>query len=53
MNHLVRTEAKRIYQKIRRTLSSEDAENISENVVIQRSPSLYPDTEYIKSSNQN
>ena len=53
MNHLVRTEAKRIYQKIRRTLSSEDAENISENVAFQRSSSHFPEPEYSKSSNQN
>lgn len=53
MNHLVRTEAKRIYQKIRRNLASEDAENISENASKQRLSPSHPDAISIKSSTRN
>ena len=50
MNHLVRTEAKRIYQKIRNTLSSEGAEYTNENLITQQSTSRYPETKIIKHS---
>ena len=33
MNHLVRTEAKRIYQKIRRDLANADAERMSDTAI--------------------
>ena len=35
MNHIVRTEAKRIYTKIRSRLTNADAENISSNASVQ------------------
>ena len=41
MNHIVRTEAKRIYTKIRRRLSNTDAENINSDEIDQDLTSQY------------
>ena len=52
MNHLVRTEAKRIYLKIRRNLASADAERISDTAIEQQSISRYNELTPAKSNFQ-
>ena len=52
MNHLVRTEAKRIYQKIRRNLASADAQRISETAIEQQPLSRFSEIKPIKSNSQ-
>ena len=48
MNHLVRIEAKRIYQKIRRNLATTNAERISDNAVVQPLESHFSEANPIK-----
>ena len=52
MNHLVRTEAKRIYLKIRRNLASADAERISDTAIELQSISHYNELTPAKSNSQ-
>lgn len=52
MNHLVRTEAKRIYLKIRRNLASADAERISDTMIEQQSMSRHTEFKPAKSNSQ-
>lgn len=53
MNHLVRTEAKRIYQKIRRNLASKDAESICERALPEQSIPPYSEINSVKSSSRS
>lgn len=50
MNHLVRTEAKRIYQKIRRNLATTDAERMSDTANSQQSELHYSEDKPAKSN---
>ncbi len=52
MNHLVRTEAKRIYLKIRRNLANTDAERISDTAIEQQSLSRFNEFKPVKSNSQ-
>ena len=53
MNHLVRTEAKRIYLKIRRNLVNVDAERISDTAIEQQPIPRYTEIKPAKSNSQN
>ena len=52
MNHLVRTEAKRIYLKIRHNLTSTDAQRIGETAIEQQSKFHFTELKPIKSNSQ-